>query len=229
MSISNSNSNCSNVNDHTCMFLIQLGSKCDSLSYVNEVPFSEYCCEWCKDPKTFELVSESLQTTASCINMDNDTCEFYLNQGVQCNSISYIDTVPFYSFCCQSCNAVPQPPININSTNGTSGQCRNTNTDTCLFYLNKGARCDQLSYINNVPFHEYCCEFCGDSNPDANATTTVSPFANWNTSTTCINYNNESCNFYFENLGVSCDTISYINNVPIQYYWFVLVLCFFNF
>ena len=38
---------CTNVNDTLCLKYLSLGIKCSSLTYVNSVPLTQYCCKSC--------------------------------------------------------------------------------------------------------------------------------------------------------------------------------------
>ena len=221
-----------NVNDNVCIFNYQLGARCNKISFIENSTFQDYCCASCKNlnnAPNFQIVSQN-----QCINYDNETCDYYFKNNVKCNSISYIENIPFFTYCCQSCKNSQISTTTVTSTTTTSttttttnatkittttkkanGTCININEDTCKFYINSGAKCNLEAFVEDMLFKEYCCAYCQSlSTP---IPITIPGPLPLNNSTQCINYNIDTCNYYF-GMGVKCDSLSFINNVPIQIY-----------
>jgi hypothetical protein len=235
---------CTNYNTDTCNYYFGMGVKCDSLSFINNIPIQVYCCSSCAtlrnstsssttttrtsiQPISIPFITSTgtnkITTTQVCRNIDESTCKFYFNLGASCSAISFIDNIPFKQYCCASCNnlttttvstdATTQTTTTISTTTATTTttkQCKNMNDETCFYYFNLGAKCGSVSFINMIPFKDYCCKSCNEGINSSSAEVVSS-------NQTCMNYNEETCNFYF-GLGAKCGSVSFINNIPFSIY-----------
>lgn len=210
---------CRNVNDLTCAFYFNIGVKCSSVSYVGNLIFSQYCCGSCFAPlqttitaqtTTVATTSTSATTTlsGSCTNANDNSCSFYLSLGVKCNSGTYVNAIPFSQYCCKSCTS----PQTTTTTTTVSG-CTNVNDNSCAVYLNLGVKCGSASYVNAIPFSQYCCKSCSNIQITTTPTTTTKTTA---PSNGCLNVNDSNCNYYIS-VGVKCAS-SYIGGVPFSIY-----------
>lgn len=127
-----------------------------------------------EDSNSFVIqVNESLVIDLE--NLDDNICNHYLKLGVKCDSVAYINNIIFSKFCGKSCNYSSEssrPILTLPSTETTTYSilttqndiCSNYNEALCIYFVQYFDLCEFKSFINAVPFKEYCCKACQSRN-----------------------------------------------------------------
>ena len=153
---------CADRNENSCKFYLSLGVKCDSVAYINNILFSDYCCNTCNLASTTTKATATTTSIDSCKDINNQACTFYLSIGIRCISNSYLYGIKFSDYCCGSCNqqSTTIQQITTTATTTLSVSCKNVNEAQCNYFIGVGIRCNSPSYIGTIPFSKYCCQSC---------------------------------------------------------------------
>ena len=82
-----------------------------------------------------------------CINKNETICQIYSNLGVNCNSYSMINNIPYSVYCCATCEK------NKYNDNVTSPLQCNDSQDKCAYWINY---CSILTRYNPHPCRKTC-------------------------------------------------------------------------
>ncbi len=160
---------CTNVNDQACQFYLNLGVRCNSASFINNVLFAVYCCKSCSTTTTTTAavtttatttttaasVTASTTTLGTCTNANDAACSYYLSVGVRCSASSFINSIPFTVYCCRACNQVVTT-TRISTTTLTTTQGSAVCVDSqlsCAAWVNF---CSILATYNPNPCRKTC-------------------------------------------------------------------------